>query len=101
MRQEVVIVPSFANISQETIEHDCLLALDFTLCCILFSHMASSADYRIHELTIVNQVAGIRTIVCDSDQMAIAKAKKMLDDRDLEIRHGARVVARLRRTDNE
>lgn len=63
--------------------------------------MASAADYRIYELTIGNQVAGSHTIVCDSDQNAIEKAKKMLVDRDLEIRHGARLVARLRVADNK
>ena len=46
--------------------------------------MASAANYRIYELTIGNQVAGSRTIACDSDQNAIEKAKKMLDERDLE-----------------
>jgi len=40
-------------------------------------------------------------IVCDSDRNAIEKAKKMLDDRDLEIRQGARLVARLRVADNK
>jgi hypothetical protein len=63
--------------------------------------MASVPNYRIYELTIGNQVAGSRTIVCDSDQKAIVKAKKMFDDRDLEIRHGARFVARLRVADNK
>ena len=63
--------------------------------------MTSAADYRIYELTIGNQVAGSRTIVCDSDQNAIDKAKKMLVDRVLEIRHGARFVARLRVADNK
>jgi hypothetical protein len=63
--------------------------------------MASAANYRIYELTIGNQVAGSREIVCGSDQNAIEKAKKMLDDRDLEIRHGARFVARVRVADNK
>ena len=63
--------------------------------------MASTANYRIYELTIGNQMAGMRTIVCESDQTAIEKAKKMLDDRDLEIRHGSRFVARLRLMDNK
>ena len=52
-------------------------------------------------MTVGNQVAGSHTIVCDSDQKAIEKAKKMLDDRDLEIRHGARFVVRLRVADNK
>ena len=77
------------------------LALDFSLRGIVLSRMASAADYRIYELTIGNQVAGSHTIVCDSDQNAIEKAKKMLVDRDLEIRHGARFVARLRVADNK
>jgi hypothetical protein len=63
--------------------------------------MAAVDNYRIYELTIGNQVAGIRTIVCESDQMAVEKATKMLDDLDLEIRHGARLVARLSRTGNK
>ena len=63
--------------------------------------MTSVDNYRIYELTIGNQVAGSHTIVCDSDQNAIDKAKKMLVDRDLEIRHGARFVARLRVADNK
>ena len=63
--------------------------------------MTSAANYRIYELTIGNQVAGSHTIVCDSDQNAIEIAKKMLDDRDLEIRQGARLVARLRVADNK
>lgn len=63
--------------------------------------MASAADYRIYELTIGHQVAGSRTVVCESDQKAIEKAKKMLDERDLEIRHGTRLVARLRVADNK
>jgi hypothetical protein len=63
--------------------------------------MVSADTYRIYELTIGNHVAGSHTIVCDSDQRAIEKAKKMLDDRDLEIRHGARVVARLRVASNK
>jgi hypothetical protein len=73
------------------------LAPQFQSC----SHTASAADCRIYELTIGNQVAGMRKIDCDSDQMAIEKTKKMLDDRDLEVRHGSRVVARLRLTDNK
>jgi hypothetical protein len=77
------------------------LALDFYLSGIVLSRMASPADYRIYELTIGNQVAGSHTIECDSDQNAIEKAKKMLVDRDLEIRHGARLVARLRVADNK
>jgi hypothetical protein len=63
--------------------------------------MAFADNYRIYELTIGNQVAGSRTIVYDSDQKAIEKAKKMLDDRNLEIRHGARFVARLRVADHK
>jgi hypothetical protein len=63
--------------------------------------MTFAANYRIYELTIGNQVAGSHTIVCDSDQNAIEKAKKMLVDRDLEIRHGARFVARLRFADHK
>ena len=63
--------------------------------------MTFAADYRVYELTIGNQVANLDTIVCDSDQNAIEKAKKMLVDRDLEIRHGARFVARLRVADNK
>jgi hypothetical protein len=63
--------------------------------------MASAANYRIYEMTIGNQVAGSRMIVCDSDQSAIEKAKKMLNDRDLEIRHGTRLVARLRVADSK
>ena len=77
------------------------MALDFSLRGIVLSRMTSAADYRIYELTIGNQVAGSHTIVCDSDQNAIEKAKKMLVDRDLEIRHGARFVARLRVADNK
>ena len=77
------------------------MALDFSLRGIVLSRMASAADYRIYELTIGNQVAGSHTVVCDSDQNAIEKAKKMLVDRDLEIRHGARFVARLRVADNK
>jgi hypothetical protein len=61
--------------------------------------MAFAANYRIYELTIGNQVVGSHTIVCDSDQNAIEKTKQMLNDRDLEIRHGARFVARLRVAD--
>ena len=52
-------------------------------------------------MTIGNQVAGSRMIVCNSDQKAIEKAKEMLGDRDLEIRHGARFVARLRVADKK
>jgi hypothetical protein len=59
--------------------------------------MASAPNYRIYELTIGNQIGGSHTIDCDSDQKAIEEAKKLLDERDLEIRHGARLVARLRR----
>jgi hypothetical protein len=77
------------------------LALDSTPRGIVLSRMTSAANYRIYELTIGNQVAGSHTIVCDSDQNAIDKAKKMLVDRDLEIRHGARCVARLRVADNK
>ena len=77
------------------------MALDFSLRGIVLSRMASAADYRIYELTIGNQVAGSHTVVCDSDQNAIEKAKKMLVDRELEIRHGARFVARLRVADNK
>jgi hypothetical protein len=58
--------------------------------------MASARKYRIYELTSANQIAGMRNVDCDSDQMAIDKAKEMLEDRELEIRHGARVVSRLR-----
>jgi hypothetical protein len=72
-----------------------------SLCGIVLLHAASAPNYRIYELTIGNQVAGARTIVCGSDQKAIEKAKKMLDDRDLEIGHGARFVARLRVADNK
>ena len=60
-----------------------------------------AANYQIYEKTIGNQIAGSHTIVCDSDQNAIEKAKKLLDDRDLEIRQGARLVARLRVADNK
>ena len=77
------------------------MALDSSLRGIILSRMASDASYRIYEMTIGNQVAGSHTIVCDSDQKAIEKAKKMLDDRDLEIRHGARLVARLRVADHK
>jgi hypothetical protein len=77
------------------------LALDFSLRGIVLSRMAFAANYRIYEITIGNQVVGSHTIVCDSDQNAIEKAKKMLVDRDLEIRHGARFVARLRVADNK
>ena len=77
------------------------MALDSSPRGIVLSRMTSAADYRIYELTIGNQVAGSRTIVCDSDQNAIDKAKKMLVDRVLEIRHGARFVARLRVADNK
>jgi hypothetical protein len=77
------------------------LALDSSLHGIVFSRMASAANYRIYEMTVGNQVAGSQTIVCDSDQKAIEKAKKMLGDRDLVIRHGARLVARLRVADNK
>jgi hypothetical protein len=68
---------------------------------IILSGMAFVASYRIYEMTIGNQVAGSHTIVCDSDQNAIEKAKEMLADRDLVIRHGARLVARLRVADNK
>ena len=68
---------------------------------IILSGMASAASYRIYEMTIGNQVAGSHTIVCQSDQNAIEKAKEMLADRDLVIRHGARLVARLRVADNK
>ena len=77
------------------------MALDSSLRGILLSRMTFAADYRVYELTIGNQVAGSHTIVCDSDQKAIEAAKKMLVDRDLEIRHGARFVARLRVADNK
>ena len=77
------------------------MALDSSLRGIVFSPMASADNYRIYEMTVGNQVAGSHTIVCDSDQKAIEKAKKMLDDRDLVIRHGARLVARLRVADNK
>jgi hypothetical protein len=77
------------------------LTLDSSLRGIVLSRMTFAANYRIYELTIGNQVANLHTIVCDSDQNAIEKAKKMLVDRDLEIRHGARLVARLRVADNK
>ena len=77
------------------------MALDSSLRGIVLSRMASAANYRIYELTIANQVAGSHEIVCDSDQNAIENARKMLVDRDLEIRHGARLVARLRVADNK
>ena len=77
------------------------MALDISLRGTVLCRMASAASYRIYEMTIGNQVAGSRMIVCDSDQKAIEKAKEMLDDRDLEIRHGARFVARLRVADNK
>ena len=75
------------------------MALDLSLRGIVLSRMA--ANYQIYEKTIGNQIAGSHTIVCDSDQNAIEIAKKMLDDRDLEIRQGARLVARLRVADNK
>jgi len=77
------------------------LALDISPRSIILWRMASAANYRIYEMTVGNQVAGSRMVVCDSDQKAIEKAKEMLDDRDLEIRHGARFVARLRVADNK
>ena len=77
------------------------MTLDSSLRGIVLSRMTFAANYRIYELTIGNQVANLHTIVCDSDQNAIEKAKKMLNDRDLEIRHGARLVARLRVADNK
>ena len=75
------------------------MALDLSLRGIVLSRMA--VKYQIYEKTIGNQIAGSYTIVCDSDQNAIEIAKKMLDDRDLEIRQGARLVARLRVADNK
>jgi hypothetical protein len=98
---QVVLVHSFASISQETIEYVVFRHSTSFRTVLYFWCMSSAANYRIYELTIGNQVAGSRTIVCDSDQNAIEKAKKMLDERDLEIRHGARLVARLRVADNK
>ena len=77
------------------------MALDSSPRGIVLSRMTSADNYRIYELTISNQVAGSHTIVCDSDQNAIENARKMLVDRDLEVRHGARLVARIRVADNK
>jgi len=98
---EVVIIVSFVGIFDKTMGGHCPLTLDFSPRGIVRLHMASAGNYRVYEMTVGNQVAGSHTIVCDSDQKAIEKAKKMLDDRDLEIRHGARFVARLRVADNK
>jgi hypothetical protein len=96
---EVAIIASFVSIFDKNHRGHCPLTLDFSPRGIARLHMASADNYRIYEMTIGNQVAGSHTIVCDSDQKAIEKAKKMLGDRDLEIRHGARFVARLRVAD--
>jgi hypothetical protein len=97
---EVVKVSNLNGIFQESMEYIVVLVLDSAVGGIVLSAMASAASYRIYEMTIGNQVAASHTIVCDSDQNAIEMARTMLDDRDLVIRHGARLVARLRVADN-
>jgi hypothetical protein len=52
--------------------------------------------YRLYKLRDDARIAGPSVIIeCDSDAEIIAKAKAMLDDLDIEIWDGPRVVARL------
>ena len=57
-------------------------------------------EYRIYTLESGNRlVAPPDVIECDSDQEAIIEARILLDDLDVEVRQGSRVVVRLRPAD--
>jgi hypothetical protein len=58
------------------------------------------AHYRIYTLFAGNRIAGPPQIVTgDNDQEAIQEAKQLLVGRDLEVRHGTRIVRRIKPTD--
>jgi len=57
-------------------------------------------EYRIYTLESGNRlVAPPDVIECDSDEGAVIEARILLDDLDVEVRQGSRVVVRLRPTD--
>jgi hypothetical protein len=62
--------------------------------------VSTMPEYRIYTLESGNRlVAPPDVIECDSDQEAIIEARILLDDLDVEVRQGSRVVVRLRPAD--
>ena len=57
-------------------------------------------EYRIYMLDGRNNIAGPPEIVtCEDDQETVQRAKQLIDGYDLEVWQGARVVRRLKPTD--
>lgn len=59
-------------------------------------------QYRIYTLLSGNKIVGAtRIITCETDAQAIERARSFLENRDIEIWQGARVVARLQPRDTK
>jgi hypothetical protein len=52
-------------------------------------------DYRVYVLNPDNSFKSVRTMSCDSDDIAIDEATKLLDGHDLELWDQGRKVATL------
>lgn len=57
-------------------------------------------EYRIYRLLPTDKIAGPSTqLICASDQEVVIKAQKLLNDLDIEIWDGPRIVRRFRSED--
>ena len=54
------------------------------------------AEYRAYIVGDDDQFLGFEEMVCRDDGEAVAKAKRLLDDHDIEVWSGDRLVIRLR-----
>lgn len=53
------------------------------------------AEYRAFPIGVDGHFIGFEPLVCDSDDEAIDKAKRLVDGHDVELCCGARLVIRL------
>lgn len=52
-------------------------------------------DYRAYTVGTDGRFIGFEPLVCDNDDDAIAKARSLLEGKDIELWDGARLVIRL------
>jgi hypothetical protein len=56
------------------------------------------AEYRAYIVGDDEHFIGFEGMICDDDEEAIAKATRLMDDHDIEVWSGDRLVIRLRHT---
>jgi hypothetical protein len=59
---------------------------------------AGMAEYRAYTIGIDGHIVGFEALVCADDVEAIKEAKRHVDEHDIELWSGARLVIRLNRT---